>query len=378
MQYNIFNHLSSLLHIRNHWDFIRVHGTRRRQVSAFTSDVHLYLQRKPRISFFGTTILHHTQVHLCILMLLSSLLLPSCVKDMQDELNNGDWNHERSILDLKLENQVGKVTVKRIDDQNGEVRVTLNVGAIKDLSKVKVENIILSYQATANVKRGETLDFNNPERKATITVTSPLGESRTYMVYMTEFRESLEGTWNIDDFVVYGGTGPEYGGGRVYSFMDKPWCWYDDYSPSKEYDNTLTFTLEHITDEGNTMGSCVNDPGPDGKYADFIFKASSNPETHMDIDKKDYYRKIPEGESQWIRNYATGTITFIDKDGKESTGTLENAGTYDLGYNLKVTIPNNAFVFNINGVDDWTYIYTDYDVFVKKARKFYVMVTKNE
>lgn len=352
MQHNIFKHISSLLR------------------RATASSRH----RQPD----GTSGLSVTTAHLFTLLLFGSMLLSSCVKDMQDELNDGGWNHERSILELKFENQVGKATVERTDDQSGEVRVTLNVGAIDDLSKVKVEKIILSYQATADVGKNETLDFNNPERKATITVSSPLGESRIYTVYMTEFRELIEGTWTIDNMVVYGGTGPEYGGGRVYGMMDKPWCWYDEHSPEKEYDNTLTFTLENITDEGNTMGTCVNDAGPDGRYANFIFKGSSNPENHVDVDKKDYYRKIPEGESQWIRNYATGTITFIDKNGKESTGTLENAGTYDLGYNLKVTIPNNAFVFNINGVDDWTYIYTDYDVFVKKARKFYIMVTKDE
>lgn len=316
-----------------------------------------------------------TRYFICFLAV--SLML-SCVKDMQDELNKGAWNHERSIISLKFKNQVGQAEIKRVDESKGEVLVTLNVGAIEDISKVEIESIVLSYHATSSVGKGQTLDFNNPERKASITVASPLGEERQYVVYANEFRETLEGIWSIDEFVLYGGTGPEYGGGRVYSFMDKPWCWYDEFAPSVEYDNTLEFTLESITDDGNTMGTCINRPGPDGKYADFIFKASSNPENGVDVDKKDYYRKIPEGESQWIRNYATGIITFIDKDGKESTGTLENAGTYDMGYNHSVTVANNAFAFNINGVDDWTYIYTDYDVFVKKARKYFIMVTKQE
>ena len=95
-----------------------------------------------------------------------------------------------------------------------------------------------------------------------------------------------------------------------------------------------------------------------------------------------YYRKIPVGESRWIRNYSLGTITFIDSDGNESTAVLENPGTYTLfqggGYTNTVTLPNNAFSFQINGVDEWTYIYTDYDVFAKQARKFFVLVTKNE
>jgi len=312
----------------------------------------------------------------CGLFILCIILTQSCVKDMQDDLNDGGWNHERSLTSIKFKNQVGPAEIERTDEKTGEVTVTLNVGAIPDLSKVEVESIQLSYQATANVSKGAILDFDNPERKATINVVSALGENREYTVYATEFTETILGTWSINNFVLYGGTGPEWGGGRVYSFMDKSWCWYDDYSPAKEYDNTLTFTMEEITDDGNTKGKCVNNAGADGRYADFVFKASSNPETKEDVDMKKYYRQIPEGESQWIRNYAMGTITFTDANGNETTGVLENAGTYDMGNGLSVTVPNNAFSFNINGVDDWTYIYTDYDVFVKKARKYYIMVTK--
>lgn len=73
--------------------------------------------------------------------------------------------------------------------------------------------------------------------------------------------------------------------------------------------------MENITDDGNTSGKCINAAGPDGKYADFIFKGSSNPADKTDIDLKKYYRKIPVGESRWIRNYSLGTITFIDSDG---------------------------------------------------------------
>ncbi len=310
------------------------------------------------------------------LFILCILIFQSCVKDMQDDLNDGGWNQERSVLGLKFKNQVGQAEIERIDDATGEITVTLNVGAISDLSKVEVESIQLSYQAKASVAKGGTLDFSNPERKATLTVTSETGKTREYSVFATEFRETIEGTWTINNFVLYGGTGPEWGGGRVYGFMDKSWCWYDDYSPAKEYDNELIFTMTEITDEGNTAGTCVNNAGPDGRYADFIFKSTSNPENGVDVDMKHYYRQIPEGESKWVRNYAMGTITFTGSNGKVTTGVLENAGTYDMGYGLSVTVPNNAFSFNINGIDDWTNIYSDYDVFVKKARKYYIMVTK--
>lgn len=311
------------------------------------------------------------------LFILCVIILQSCVKDMQDDLKEGGWNHERTLISLKFKNQVGQAEIERVDDISGEVTITLNVGAITDLSKVEVENMQLSYQAKASVNIGGTVDFSNAERKATITVTSALGEARNYTIYASEFRETIEGQWSINNLVVYGGTGPEYGGGGVMPLQEKSWCWYDAYAPKVECDNILTFTMDEITDEGNTSGVCINNAGADGKYANFIFQGSMNKDNPgVDLDLKRFYRQIPEGESRWTRNYSLGTISFTDKNGKVTTGTLENAGTYDLGNGKSVTIPNNAFSFTLNGVDDWTNIYSDFDKFAKKPRKYYIMVTK--
>lgn len=35
----------------------------------------------------------------------SVLALQSCQKDLQDELNDGKWNHERQVIDITFENQ---------------------------------------------------------------------------------------------------------------------------------------------------------------------------------------------------------------------------------------------------------------------------------
>jgi len=305
-----------------------------------------------------------------------AILLSACQKDMQDDINDGGWNNERSVLNIKFKNQVGTADITRIDDTTGEITITLNVDAIPDLSKVELESMELSYQAIASASVGSALNFDNSERKASITVTSNTGKIREYNIYATEFSESIVGTWAINNLIVYGGTGPEWGGGGVLPLQDKSWCWYDDYAPQKECDNTLVFTMDEITDDGNTAGSCINNAGPDGKYADFIFKGTMNPEGGTDIDLKHFYRQIPVGESRWVRNYSAGTVTFTDKDGKVTTGVLENPGTYDLGYDHSINVPNNAFSFALNGQDDWTNIYSDYDKFAKKARKYFIMVTR--
>ncbi|MBD8388553.1 hypothetical protein [Dysgonomonas sp. BGC7] len=311
------------------------------------------------------------------LFIVSVLLLQSCVKDMQDDLNDGGWSHDRMILDIKLKNQVGKAEIERIDDVSGEIELSLNIDAINDLSKVELEKLQLSYDAKSSVSIGSILDFSNSDRTANITITSATGQVREYKVYAKEFRETVTGTWSINDLTVYGGTGAEYGGAAVLQLQSKSWCWYDDYAPKVEFDNILTFTMDQITEEGNTSGICINNAGADGKYADFIFKGTMNADNPgVDLDLKHFYRQIPEGESRWIRNYSLGTISFTDKNGKVTSGVLENPGTYDLGNGKSITIANNAFSFALSGKDDWDHIYSDFDKFAKKARKYYIMVTK--
>ena len=222
------------------------------------------------------------------------------------------------------------------------------------------------------------MNFENGSRSASITVTSATGETRNYTITVSgNFMETLVGTWDVKKLTIYGGTGPEYGGGAVMQLTDKPWCWSETYGPQAECDNVLTFTMTGVTDEGNTSGICINDAGADGKYADFIFLGDGNKENPgVDIDLKKFYRQIPEGESTWVRDYAANTITFTDKEGRKTTGSLVAAGTEDLGNGLSMTIERNAFAFNLSGTDDWTNIYSDYDKFVKKVRRYWISVSK--
>ena len=139
----------------------------------------------------------------------------------------------------------------------------------------------------------------------------------------------------------------------------------------------LVIEVTDITDDGNTSGICINDAGADGKYADFIFAGSMNKENPgVPLDLKKFYRQIPEGKSTWVRNYSAGTITFTDANGKVTTGSLVGAGKEDLGNGLSMTVQNNAFAFNLNGTDDWSAIYSDYDKFAKKARRYWISVVK--
>lgn len=296
----------------------------------------------------------------------------SCQVDPWEDIESGDWNNERSVLSIKFQNQVGQPVIERINDETGEIELSINGDAVEDLSAISLEELVLSYGATSNVQEGENLNFENPDNSAVLTVTSQNGKTRDYTIKVNSFTESLLGRYEIDNLVLYGGTGPEYGGGAVLDLTSKPWIWPEGQGPEAELDNYLVFELGGITAEGNTYGTVTNYAGSDESYADFQFVLE--PAT----DVNNFYRKIPKGEAEWTRNYTTGTITFTFPDGHTTTGTIEAAGTEDLGNGLSKTIENMAFAFNLNGTDDWDNIYSDYDKFVKRPRRYWIEVTKTE
>ena len=305
-----------------------------------------------------------------LLLFLATIFQISCQQNPFEDLEDGGWNNERSVINIRFENQVGKPVVTRIDDQTGTIDVKINVADIPDLSKIKVQGMELSYDASASLQVGDVVNFENESKSSTLTVTSPTGISREYTIRVEEFEETLVGTYDINNLVIYGGTGPEYGGAAVMAHTDKPWVWPEVGGPAAELDNVLTFEMEGFTEEGNTFGKVINDAGEDGLYADFTFIA--DPQT----DVNHFYRKIPEGESKWTRNYTTGLITFTFPDGRTASGSIEGSGTVDLGDGQSKTIENQAFAFTLNGTDDWDKIYSDYDKFVKKPRRYWIEVTK--
>ncbi len=304
------------------------------------------------------------------LLLLLAVSQFACVVDPLKEIEEGDWNNERSVINIKLENQVGKAMIERIDDHTGTIVLAINVDAVPDLSNIKLSSIQLSYGAVSSVKVGESFNFENATNTATMTVTSPTGKSREYTITATSFTETLLGTYKITNLIVFGGTGPEYGGAAVMAMTSKSWVWPANGGPAAEQDNTLTFTITGITDDGNTYGKVVNNAGADGLYADFIY--IKDPVT----DVNHHYRKIPKGEGEWSRNYTTGTITFTFPDGKTTACTYVGAGVEDMGNNKSKTTTDNAFRFTLSGTDDWGKIYSDYDKFVKRPRVFWVDVKK--
>jgi hypothetical protein len=308
------------------------------------------------------------------------ICLSSCKKDPWDDISDGSWNHERTILDIKLEGQAGLAEIENTDATTGVITLKISPDLVADMSKVQIQTLSLSYKATSSVAKGETVDFSGSS-SPTITITSQTNESRTYTLNMTLFKEPLVGTYAINDLYVYGGTGPMYGGAYSARIRDKSWLWTTGSTgPSAECDNYLVFTMSKITDEGNTTGDCYNYGGADSNWWDCILVASQNKAGTGDLNLEKFYRAIPKGHSTWLHNYTAGTITFTSDNGVTTTSTLLDAGTYTMYSNGSVTktmiVPNQAFQFTVAGVDDWSTIYSDYNIFVASPHKYFVLVTK--
>lgn len=312
--------------------------------------------------------------------LLAAVILASstaCKEDPWDKVADGDWNHERSIIDIKFEGQAGTPVITNYDAATGAVELTLATDLVADMSQVKIELLTLSYHATGSVGGGDTIDFTQEE--PTIEVTAVSGEKRVYTLRMTEFTETLTGTYAVNRLFVWGGTGPEYDCTKLFEPYEKSWCWDETgRGPAAELDNYLVFTLDEILADGNTTGTCINWAGEDGLNWNSTFAASANPDTGKALDLKAFYRQIPKGTSTWLRNYTDGTITFTAADGTKTSGTLVPKGEYEMPNTppLPLKLDHEAFKFNLRGTEDWTHTYDDFGVFALNPRIYYIEIAK--
>ena len=227
------------------------------------------------------------------------------------------WLRERTPVNVRLESQIGPaiITGDWRNEEVGSVSVSLITAGL-NLKAVKVVALDFKYPdsefcPTASIGPGDTVDLS--DGSAEFVVTSANGETRTYTLTYSVFTDTLEGSYSftkvggildtsgavpLASLVMIGG----FEGWVTYcQVMDKYWIWTGDYNPRDEDDNTLSVRLERADDQtGETFGTIVNSAGPDGKYANYIFKG---------IDINEEYRLIPAGKSRWAK-HGDGYITI--------------------------------------------------------------------
>ena len=109
-----------------------------------------------------------------MLLVAVAFAMQSCVKDLQDDIQDGGWNHERSIISIAFENQIGNASIDNVDAETGEIELSININAQPSMSSVKLLSLETSYQSKCSVKVGDVLDFSSGT--ATIEITSSVGE----------------------------------------------------------------------------------------------------------------------------------------------------------------------------------------------------------
>lgn len=315
--------------------------------------------------------------------MVAAVSLGACQKDPLKEVEDGDWNKEKRIISLSFERQAGDASISiNADDQSkGTIEVTI---VNPDLSEpLLIKKMEISYGATASVSAGETLAFDETTNTAEITVTAATGGgTRVYTVSVNSLVENLEGTWEITGMDIFGGTGAYYGGvDFVDLFADASW-WDPTTGPAAEMDNTLEFVFEGVDDNGRTYGTCTNNAGEDGLYADFVWKGeipedestANNPVTDVNYN----YRKIPAGESTWTRDYTNGTITFTTADNVTTSCTMVESGNIEY-WGKTLTVDDNALKFTgLKSAGSWGPIYSAYDKVVYAPWDFYVQIKKKQ
>ncbi|MBQ8421661.1 MAG: hypothetical protein IJX11_05305 [Bacteroidales bacterium] len=319
----------------------------------------------------------------------ASLAFSSCEEQPRNTEELIDpWLRERTPVNLRLESQIGAavITDNWRNDAEGSIVVSLITGGL-DLSAVKVVALDFEYPDSefcpvASIAPGSTLDLS--DGKADFTVTAYNGETRTYTVSYSQFKDPLEGTYSFTQigglldssapmsaFIIHGG----WDDAEVRStVMDKWWHWGDGYMPTDEDDNLLSFRLEEADAEtGATFGTLVNTPGPDGKYANYMFQNSN------DVNGK--YRIFPTGKSRWAKP-GDGSIVVYAYEDEEYAEPLWTVNLYEAGDHsfsaVTVTVPDLAFGRSHEGpFDNIDWNWPDSRWFTDNVRNTFWLVHKD-
>lgn len=307
---------------------------------------------------------------LTLLALAPVLLMLACTEDPRNtEPLTDPWLRERTPVNIRLESQIGAAVISDdwTDDTVGAVTVSLITTGL-DLSKVKVEAVDFKYPDSefcpkASIGPGSTVDLTSG--KTAFTVTAYNGETRTYTLSYSKFRDPLEGTYTftkvagiLDEknapkcsFIVVGGWDGEVVRSTI---MDKWWHWGDGYMPTDEDDNILSFRLETADAEtGETYGTLDNKAGPDGLYANYMYDGTK--------DMNDKYRIFPKGKSRWHKPDENTVIIHDISDTEYATPLytvyIVGAGEQTVA-GVSYMIPSAAFARAFPGpfdTIDWNY-----------------------
>ena len=274
--------------------------------------------------------------------------------------------------------------------------VVKNPESISNGEYAKFYLIVKPFVAKAS--DGLTITVNGDEKQINLTQDLALTPGKITTIDYTYYdvnmiHDSLIGKYKIKTMWVYGGAGPQYGGGGWVDLHNKTW-WFDEASGhgiTAERDNYLEFTLVDLIDAGNKLtGKCINWAGVDGKnWSCFFHNSSVN--GGEPTDARNFYRHIPIGESTWVKDLTVtpNTITFTDAYGNNTVVEVyEPKYTFNPPAN-DTNFEKNKRIFPRSDEDDltfhakttgrsdnWDYHYTEVDKVYWNPRDFFIDVER--
>jgi len=251
-------------------------------------------------------------------LLAGALILFSCQKDPMEDVNDGNWNKERNIISVAVQNQLGPSFVTR-DETSQHVEVYVDTRGL-DYASVEMKSLVLSYNATSNVKVGDKLNFNNDTHSTLIVIKAATGGELTWTLTLVPYDGFYLDTWNVKEQRIF--VNQEWG-----SMFDKEMSSVVA-KASLENDNLIEWKFEGVRASGKPYGTIVNNAGVDAAYGDYKI------DDEVDLNLR-VRHLLPVGTSTWEIDMATNEVSIING----ATTTIAKVSKQDFGVRLEFTLP---------------------------------------
>ncbi len=295
-----------------------------------------------------------------ILLIGMVIFMAACTEDPLSDIyeDGASWNHERGINSLVLKNQIGSAAIVSNADES-TVTVVLNTDVDPNISAVEIEYLGLSWNASADVSNGSTLNFDNAEKKATITVTSESGKTKEWTIYAQEFSNPVMGEWTIaihrfswDDNFGWGNAGYD-----VDLANDMPLT-------AAGLDDVITFGAVEGVEDGKPFGTYTRSAGADGEFANYVFDDG----LHEVKDWAPQFGQLQGGTGKYYLDEdgnGAQIVRLVMESGSESaTGVIEILDDSTIKVNLEPTMRDLSLI-------DWDNYYTSWSHLVCCVGSYY-------
>lgn len=267
--------------------------------------------------------------------------LAGCVRKIDSPLAGRDV----SLLEIRLKGQMGTAVIERTEESASATVYVMASGGF-DWSAVEVEGIVVSHGASASVEAGDRLDFNNPERKASVTVSSPSGNSLRWWISIKPYDAFYVGRWRVIDVKLCcnqrlagcgEGAWETQLSGSEFGSYGRP-----------EYDNRIQIDVNEGVRDNKLTGTITNEAGADGEYAHFWGVLSPySVGSPLDMDSR-LRHLLPPGTAEWELDLTTNKMS-ITKDNVTSVMTFGERGENRI---FRFALPSAAGEPSQNGFYD--------------------------